>query len=166
MKRLILCSLFLILGLLLVLMNQRAASWYDRCFHWEEVELSRASTLLKEGKTEDYETALKNLVMADKGSEKIRAVALFNLGCSSLDKAESGDSAALKNARFYFKEALRNDPSLFSAKYNLELVMRKAGAQEDGSGGRLSYGEAGDKSMKKKIVKFPMTASPRLGDKP
>lgn len=113
-----------LLGVVLLLLNRPIESGVNTIFFHQQIRLSEAFRYLEEGKMQDHEKALRDYLLADKnGSKKLRALALYNLGSCSL--ARTGPEDPNKDALFYFKEALRNDPSLFPAKFNLEILLRK-----------------------------------------
>ncbi len=131
MKKLYLLGLFILLGIGLVLLSAPAGSRLDRFLHPGDLLLSQASEFLERGDVGKYESTLKDYVVSDDHNDKLRSLALYNLGNLSVEKALRGDPGAGKDALFYFKEALRNDPSLFPAKYNLELLLKASRSEED-----------------------------------
>lgn len=162
----LLLLLGVVCGAALVLLDQILAPWSDKLFFPQQFLLGRANGLLKEGKTEDFEEALRTYILDPEGAPKLRAWAFFNLGNCALDKALRGDSSAAQEALFCFREALRNDPSLFPAKHNLELLMKAARnddrRQEDPSSPRESKAEEG----RQPLFKGHTTRPPYLGSSP
>ncbi len=82
-----------------------------------------------------------------------------------MGKASGGDPAAARDARFYFEEALRNDPALFPAKYNLELLLKKA-QQETEKKKDGSSQEGRQTEEKKELEQTPVVKPPFLGTNP
>ncbi len=166
-RTILLLSPFLLLGLVLTAWSHRLASWYDRHAHREELLLSRASSFLEENHLEDYENALQDALLSGAGSKALRAIALYNLGCSSLNKVGPDNPGASKDAMFYFTESLRNDPTLLPAKYNLELLMRRADDRsEQQRKKRPSSKGEGDEKHEKVPLRIPIPGQRALGDNP
>jgi hypothetical protein len=131
MKKAALLFAFFVLGLLLVSLRERIAEQTDRILFQAEMDLKHASALIQQGKRPEFEKALKDFVLKERGSEKLRSIAFYNLGTSLMEKASNGDSTAGKDALFYLRESLRNDPSLFPARYNLELLLDMKGDPDE-----------------------------------
>ncbi len=134
MKRFFLFSIPLTLGLALLVLGGTLASRLDRILYREEILFAQAAADYKQGETEKYQGALKDLVVAADISERGRALALYDLGVAAFKRAAGGDVAAARDAAFYFRQALRNDPLLFPAKYNLELLRQERGEEEKKTG--------------------------------
>jgi hypothetical protein len=124
MKTIISLLLVSLLGLTLFFLNGAIGSWMDRMLFDDKLRLSKAYGPLEQGNMDGHEKALTDYVIANRGSKPLRALALYNLGVCALARAERGDPVGAKDAFFYFKEALRNDPLLFPAKFNLEILLR------------------------------------------
>ncbi len=130
MKKLYLLGFLILLGLALVLLSAPAGYRLDRFLYPGDLLLSQASEFLERGDVGKYESTLKDYVVSDDHNDKLRSLALYNLGNLSVEKALRGDPGAGKDALFYFKEALRNNPNLFPAKYNLELLLKASKSEE------------------------------------
>jgi len=130
-RKLILLVILFSLGSLLLLWEKPVLLLRDAVFE-DEMSLTQISILIKDRKTKEAEEKLNMLVMKKNVSKDPHGKALYNVGFISLMKAMSGDKSAGKNALFYFKEALRIDPSIMSSKINLELLLRMGGEQKSG----------------------------------
>jgi hypothetical protein len=169
MRKLAFLFVLLPVGLAFLFLGGFLAPPGDRIFHPAELLLSESSQLCQEGKLDACENALKNFILQEPGSPKLRSVAFYNLGTLSLEKAGNGDPIAAKDAVFYFKEALRNDPLLFPAKYNLELLLRSSPSKDDqeGQGQASSPGNQPSGEDEKEKMKRGLTAKPpHLGTNP
>jgi hypothetical protein len=124
MKKIVALLMVSFFGLILFLLNGTIGRWADNLLFDREIRLSEAYGYLEEGNPEAHDKALTEYILADGRSKTSRALALYNLGNSAMTRSQGGDPAAAKDALFYFKEALRNDPQLFPAKYNLEILIR------------------------------------------
>lgn len=138
MKKMVLLFMVSLVGLGLFFLNGIAGSWIDRMLFDDKIRLSEAFRHLEQRNIEAYEKALTEYVLANRGSKSLRALALYNLGDFALERARQGDPVAAKDALFYFKEALRNDPLLFPAKFNLEILIRSGRDQEKAGGDQKS----------------------------
>ena len=165
MRKVVLLSFLMLLGFTLVVLSGPIASRLDWILYREEILFSRASEKLEQGNLGIHENTLKDLILRENVSQKLRSLALFNLGVASLAKASQSDPAAARDATFYFQEALRNDPLLFPAKYNLELLLKNAGGRDkDAKTGSSREGAQAEeeREMKRSVVVKP----PLLGTNP
>lgn len=168
MKKSILLLAAAVLGVALLSLGGVAGSWLDRMLFDDEVRLSEAFGHLAQGDMDAHEKALKEYVLAGGGSKPLRSLALYNLGNCALARAQGGDPVAAKDAMFYFKEALRNDPLLYPAKFNLEILTR-SGEEEKKAGGSSESGpkertdEKDEEEETRESLVFP---PPFLGSSP
>ncbi len=165
MKKIILLILGIFCGTGLILFHERIGSVLDNTFLEPQTLHYRANELLSQGRVEEYEATLREIILNPRSSAQYRATAFYNLGDSSLEKSSQGNMNLSGEALFYFREALRNNPSLFPAKYNLELLGRKTKISnqkkpEDQSG-NSEQTEGDDKKGR-----LPNLTPPRLGDNP
>ena len=102
-----------------------------------EVRFARAATLAQRGEFLAALALYRRL--ADEGSAKSRAAANFNEGNLLVREAlmqrvrgeESRSLPLLELAKESYREALREQPGDWDAKYNLELTLRLAPESED-----------------------------------
>lgn len=165
MKKNILFILGILCGTGLMLFHERIGSGLDDILLAPQALEYRANLFLAQERLEEYEATLRQIVLDPKSSGRHRATAFYNLGARWLQKSSQGHPTAAGEALFCFREALRNDPSLFPAKYNLELLGRttensKKKEGEDDSGNS----EGKEPEMSK--GRLPVLTPPRLGDTP
>ncbi len=153
------------LGLALIFLSGTIGERLDRSFNRDKLAFSRATRFLEQGNRPEYENTLKDFILNQKSSPPLRALAFYNLGNVSLEKAMGGDPAAAKDALFYFREALRNDPHLFPAKNNLELLLRMEKNREKKEKSESSQQETEGKKQDT-TKKGPVTKPPVLGSNP
>jgi hypothetical protein len=144
MKKMILLSALFLVGLSLFLMNRTIGAGIDRMLFDHEIRLTEANSRLEKGDMDGHEKGLTEYVLTEGGSMTLRAIALYNLGNCALARAAQGDPAAGKDALYYFREALRNDPLLFPAKFNLEILTRSRSGKDEQEG----EGEAGPETAR------------------
>lgn len=104
---------------------------------------------LHNGDMEALEEALTKIIIEPKTPKFWRVRSLYNLAnLQILGFSAAQDPSMLKNAVFYYQEALRLEPDFWPAKYNLERLL-----QEDSSGkkkGQRGEGQEGDEEQDKK----------------
>ncbi len=169
MKKFAVFFVFLPLGLGFIFLGGILGPWVDQVFHRPELLLSQSADLYEEGNLDACEKALKEFILLERASPNLRSVAFYNLGSISVDKARKGDPGATEDALFYFKEALRNDPLLFPAKYNLELLLRmrrKEESREGKSQGSSQNHPSSTDEQKEKLKQGLTTKPPFLGSNP
>ncbi|RJR39646.1 MAG: hypothetical protein C4576_20920 [Desulfobacteraceae bacterium] len=149
MKKNIVFALAFLFGLILFLLNGPIGSRVDNIIFDQEIRLSKAFNDLEKGDQEAHDKGLAEFILSGRGSKPVRALALYNLGNSALTRAGKGDQAAAKDVLFYFKEALRNDPLLFPAKFNLEILVRANKEKEKGEGRDTSKQREGEQEESK-----------------
>lgn len=164
----ILLVFILLLGGSLFFMDGLWGSWADRIFFSRQLKMAENDQLLTQGRLEDHEKGLKEYVLEEGGPVQLRALALFRLGNHSIGKALQGDPTAAKDADFYFREALRNDPSLLPAKANLEILIKQSEEKKKTPERQEStQEEAGsDSSEEQESQKGPTVSPPFLGNTP
>ncbi len=170
MKKLAYSFILLPLGAAFIFLGEVLAPRADLLFHPAEILLARSSQLCQDGSLDACEGALKDIILRGHNSPKLRSLAFYNLGSIALEKAHQGDPAAVNDALFYFKEALRNDPLLFPAKHNLELLLRTSQRKDEkegqnrGSSSRNS--QSSGEGEKEKMKSGLTTRPPYLGTNP
>ncbi len=165
MKKFIILILGIFCGIGLILFHDRIGSVMDDTFLEPQTLQYRADQFLAQGRPEEYEATLREIVLAPRTSARYRATAFYNLGACSLEKASQGHPTAAGEAVFYFREALRNDPSLFPAKYNLELLGRRAESSKEKEA-RDASGQSEREQRNEKKGGAPVLTPPQLGDNP
>lgn len=123
MKAIFLASLLLVAGSLGILFQGKVISGIAD----PETRLRRGTRLLEEGLFEDGEQHLR-LALASSRVEVLK-VAHHNMGVASLEMARRTDGLRARQwaeaAVFHAEAALRTDPSLEGAAWNLELALMR-----------------------------------------
>ncbi len=166
MKKFLLLGFLILLGMTLVILNGPAGSWLDRFLYPGDLLLSQASEFLQRGDAGKYESTLKDYIVSDDRNDRLRSQAFYNLGNLSVEKAMRGDPSAGKDAFFYFKEALRNDPNLFAAKYNLEILLKASQSEEQQKKNSSRERPGEEKEKKDPQEKAPVPKPAFLGPNP
>lgn len=165
MKKFILLILGILCGTGLMIFHQSIGSALDNVLLEPQALQHRANQLLVERKLEEYEAILREIVLDPRSSGRYRATAFYNLGACSLEKSSQGHPTAAEEALFYFREALRNDPSLLPAKYNLELLGRRTETSKEKEANDAS-GHSERMQGNEKKGGAPILTPPQLGDNP
>ncbi len=165
MKKFYLLILGIFCGAGLILFHDRIGSMMDNTFLEPQALQYRADQFLTQGKYDEYEAALREIVLDPRTSTRYRAIGFYNLGACSLEKASQGHPTAAGEALFYLREALRNDPSLFPAKFNLELLGRKTETPKRKEADDAS-GDSERMQDNEKKGGTPTLVPPQLGDNP
>jgi len=131
MKKFILASFFLLLGIGLVFFNGEIAFFTGGLFYKNEADLRGAIKLAEDGRLEEAGAEFSLLAMSD-SAPGVKAVALYDLGVLFIVRAARGDKSAVKTAFMCFLESLRlTPPGLFEAKFNLEKLIKSGGQKKE-----------------------------------
>lgn len=169
MRKIFALVFVLLLGGSLFFMDGLWGSWADRVLFGRELKFGQAQRLLAEGRLDSNERLLKEFVLEGGGPGNLRALALFHLGNHSILRAMQGDPTGAKDADFHYREALRNDPALFPAKANLEILIRASEGKKKSQEEPDSSDEGEERSMESEedeSQRGPTVSPPFLGNTP